>query len=207
MPQDRNIKGGFPGIRDGGGRTRRRGGHSSRRGPVQRAQPPQQKQQQRQQRVQPKDQMKTIFEKSVGAVIFRRAKFGSRDAVLYLILHYHQNDDYWEFPRGGMEAGESEMQTALREIREETGLKQADLRFVPGFRAAIHYWYVLKGTRRSKDAVYFLAETKNDSVMLSPEHLGFTWAEYDDAMKLFKFDNARNVLKQARDFLSGSKAS
>jgi len=205
MPQDRNIKGGFPGIRNGGGRTRRRGGRSSRRGPVQRAQPQQQKPQQRQQRVQPKDQMKTIFEKSVGAVIFRRAKFGSRDAVLYLILHYHQNDDYWEFPRGGVESGENETQTARREIREETGLKDADLRFVQGFRAAIHYWYVLKGTRRSKDAVYFLAESKTDGIALSKEHLGFTWAEYDDAMKLFKFDNARNVLKQANEFLEGRK--
>lgn len=149
--------------------------------------------------------MKTIFEKSVGAVIFRRVKFGSRDAILYLLLHYHQHDNYWEFPRGGMEAGESEMQTAVREIREETGLKQDDLKFVPGYRVSIHYWYVLNGTRRSKDATYFLAETKNDAVRLSDEHLGFTWAEYDDAVKLFKFDNARNVLKQARDFLERRK--
>ncbi|MFH1623101.1 MAG: NUDIX domain-containing protein [Candidatus Aenigmatarchaeota archaeon] len=147
--------------------------------------------------------MRTVREKSVGAVIFRRVKLGSRTATLYLLLHYHQNDDYWEFPRGGGEAGEAEMQTALREIREETGLDEKDLRFVEGFRAAMHYWYVMNGTRRSKDAVYFLAESKSDTVVLSKEHLGFTWAEYDDALKIFKFDNARNVLRQAHEFLAG----
>ena len=141
-------------------------------------------------------------EKSVGAVIFRRVKLGSRTATLYLLLHYHQNDNYWDFPRGGVEPGETEQQTALREIREETGLRHDDLRFVDGFRAAIHYWYEMDGTRRSKDAVYFLAESRSDTVVLSKEHLGFTWAEYDDAVKMFKFDNARSVLAQARDFLA-----
>ena len=146
--------------------------------------------------------MRTVREKSVGAVIFRRVKLGSRTATLYLLLHYHQHDNYWDFPRGGVEPGEAETQTALREIHEETGLTEKDLRFVDGFRAAMHYWYEMDGTRRSKDAVYFLAESRSDTVVLSKEHLGFTWAEYDDAVKMFKFDNARSVLTQARDFLA-----
>ena len=149
--------------------------------------------------------MQTIREKSVGAVIFRHVRLGRKEAIVYLLLHYHLHSDYWEFPRGGMAPGESERQTALREIREETGLKEADLRFAEGFRAAMHYWYVLDGTRRSKDAVYFLAEAKSDAVKLSTEHLGFTWAEYDDAVKKVTFENAKRILKESNDFLAARK--
>jgi len=149
-----------------------------------------------------KTQMKTIKEKSVGAVIFRRAKIGGTQKTLYLVLHYHTHDNYWEFPRGGVEKDESETQTALREIWEETGLKESDLKFVEGFRAAMHYFYTLEGTHRSKDAVYFLAESKTDAIKLSAEHLEFKWLEYEDALKLFKFENARDVLKSAHDFLA-----
>lgn len=146
--------------------------------------------------------MRTIHEKSVGAIVFRRANIAGKHKILYLLLHYHMNDDYWEFPRGGMEQGENETQTASREIQEETGLKQGDLEFMQGFRTSIHYWYVLGGFRRSKDAVYFLAEAKTDAIVLSKEHLGFTWMEYDDAVKKLTFENARRVLKEANDFLA-----
>jgi len=149
-----------------------------------------------------KTQMKTIREKSVGAVIFRRANVGGKQKILYLILHYHIHDNYWEFPRGGMEKDENETQTALREIREETGLKETDLKFVGGFRAAMHYFYTLEGTRRSKDAVYFLAESKTDVIKLSAEHIEFKWLDYDEALKMFKFENARDMLKSAHDFLA-----
>ena len=148
-----------------------------------------------------KPQMKTIEEKSVGAVIFRRANVGGAQKMLYLVLHYHTHDNYWEFPRGGVEKGESETQTALREIWEETGLKETDLKFVEGFRAAMHYFYTLEGKHRSKDAVYFLAESKTDAIKLSAEHLEFKWLEYEDALKTLKFENARDVLKSAHDFL------
>ncbi|MCX6821084.1 MAG: NUDIX domain-containing protein [Candidatus Aenigmarchaeota archaeon] len=146
--------------------------------------------------------VKTLHEKSVGAVIFRHVRLGRKETVVYLLLHYHLHSDYWEFSRGGMEPGENERQTAVREIREETGLKEEDLRFADGFRTAIHYFYMLDGTRRSKDAVYFLAESKTDAVKLSSEHAGFTWAEYDDAVKKVTYENARRVLKETHDFLA-----
>ena len=146
--------------------------------------------------------VKTLHEKSVGGVIFRHVRLGRKETIVYLLLHYRLHSDYWDFPRGGMEPGENERQTGLREIREETGLKEEDLRFADGFRAAIHYFYMLDGTRRSKDAVYFLAESKSDAVRLSSEHAGFTWAEYDDALKKVTYENAKRVIKEAHDFLA-----
>ena len=59
-----------------------------------------------------------LNETSAGAVIFRRD-----NEIKYLILHYKFKGDYWDFPRGNIEKGETEEQTAVREIKEETEQK------------------------------------------------------------------------------------
>ena len=72
-------------------------------------------------------------EKSCGALIFRD-EGGKR---LYLLLHYAGG--HWDFPKGHVEAGESEEQTAKREIQEETGI--SSIEFLPGFHEAVSYLF------------------------------------------------------------------
>ena len=57
-------------------------------------------------------------EKSCGGLIYRE-----HDGETQLLLLKHRCGGHWSFPKGHMEAGETEMETALREIREETGLR------------------------------------------------------------------------------------
>lgn len=66
------------------------------------------------------------FEKSVGAVIFRR----DRDTTKYLLIQYAAG--HWEYPRGHQEKGEDEIMALRREVKEETGIE--DLKIMPGFR-------------------------------------------------------------------------
>lgn len=130
---------------------------------------------------------------SSGAVIFYRGEGGK---PLYLLLHYHFKGDYWDFPRGNLEQGEGSIDAAKREIWEETGLTERDIRFVLGFREVIQWFYVWQGTRRFKRATYFLAEATKKEVKLSEEHLEYKWLPLEEAIEQLTYDNARQVLKK-----------
>lgn len=147
-----------------------------------------------------KDQKpKIIQEFSAGAVIFYRDKTSER---LYLLLHYHLKSDYWDFPRGNLELGEHSIEAAKREIREETSLTEKEIEFIPGFREAAKWFYVLQGAQRFKHVTYFLAETKKRDIKISEEHQGYEWLPFERALKLLTYNNAKQVLKKAEAFLN-----
>jgi 8-oxo-dGTP pyrophosphatase MutT (NUDIX family) len=144
------------------------------------------------------------YEKSAGAIIFRESGEGRQ----YLLLAYpgleDRNKIYWGFPKGHVEAGESEAETARREIGEETGIN--DYTFVEGFKEKEKYMFKREGGFVNKTSVYFLAKTNQEGVVISPEHVGFEWLFMGRAVKRLSFKNARELLKKADVFLStGSK--
>ena len=96
------------------------------------------------------------YEKSCGAIIFRKYHGNTE-----LLLIKHTSAGHWSFPKGHVEAGETEIETAKREIMEETSI---DVDICPGFREVVTY-----SPRRDvqKDVIYFLARAKNfDYVLL-----------------------------------------
>ena len=134
-------------------------------------------------------------EYSCGAVVFTR-KGG---AVRYVIIR--SLEGVYGFPKGHMEPGETEEQTALREIGEEVGLAP---RLVPGFRVETQHRLPKKpGTM--KHVTYFLAEYAGQAIRPQREELaGAELMEYDEAMKAFQFENNRDVLRAAHEFLAGA---
>jgi 8-oxo-dGTP pyrophosphatase MutT (NUDIX family) len=138
-------------------------------------------------------------EKSCGALIFRN-EAGKR---LYLLLHYAGG--HWDFPKGHVEKGEAEEQTARREIQEETGL--ISLEFLPGFREEISYSFRHNtGEVAQKQVVFFLAKTDEKLVRLSDEHIGFAWLPYLAARKKATYENAQGLLEKAEKKLSALPA-
>jgi len=135
-------------------------------------------------------------EKSCGAVVFRR----QGDQLFFLLLEYFGN--YFDFPKGNQEAGESEQTTARREIDEETGVR--DIRFIEGFHEPITYFYQRENEITHKQVTFFLAETSTEEVKVSYEHKGFRWLPYNEADATLKFANSRDILKKAHAFLEGS---
>jgi bis(5'-nucleosidyl)-tetraphosphatase len=131
-------------------------------------------------------------EKSAGAVVFRKAG----DRRLYLLL---QNAGRWDFPKGGVEKGESELQTVMREVDEETGLRE--IRIVPGFRKVIEYFYRRDGKNIHKQVVYLLASTTEERVKISFEHQGFAWFPYHEALGRASYNNSKVTLTEADKFL------
>jgi len=143
------------------------------------------------------------IEKSAGAVIFRR----ENNKIYYLLLHYPSSakaaKDYWDFPKGHIEKGETLEATVKREVEEETGL--TDIKFVEGFKEGIKYFFKFKGKNIFKIVTFFLAETKEKEIKISPEHIGYKWLSYEEAVEQLTFENAKETLRKAVAFLNHIK--
>lgn len=131
-------------------------------------------------------------EKSCGAVVFKK-----NCEVKYLLLHYREG--HWGFVKGQIEANESERETAMRELEEETGITDAE--FIGDFREQIHYYFRRRGRTIYKEVAYFLVEAKEGNVKLSYEHNEYEWLNYQEASAKLTFNNSRNVLKKAREYI------
>ena len=137
-------------------------------------------------------------QKSVGFVIFKKEGKGIR----YLLLHHGSR--YWNFPKGRQEAGETELDTAKRELEEETGITQ--VKIIEGFKESYNYDFDsnIKGGHREKvykTAIWFLVEVEDDQVKISDEHVDNGWFDYETAMKRSYFQTGQNLLKKANKFL------
>ena len=126
---------------------------------------------------------------SAGFVLFRKTQDGPR----FLLLDYGK---HWDYPKGHLEAGETAWQAAVRELREETGIRQVDR--VGRFERRMHYaFHSPKKGHVSKTVTYFLGRTRAQAVHLSDEHTGHEWLAYEEALERLTYDNARQMLRAA----------
>lgn len=129
-----------------------------------------------------------IHEKSCGAIVYR--KFHGNTEIL---LIKHINSGHWSFPKGHVEDGETEIETALREIKEETSI---DVIIDPTFRETVTY-----SPKRDtlKVVVYFLAKAKN--VDFSPQEdeiAEIKWVDIVHATNLLTYENDKTIVAKAR---------
>jgi 8-oxo-dGTP pyrophosphatase MutT (NUDIX family) len=125
-------------------------------------------------------------ERSSGFIVFRQ----ENEKRLYLLLHYEAG--HWDFVKGNIEDGEDELETARRELREETGI--SDIRVVDGFKKKINYFFKRDRVLIRKEVIFFAGSTREREVRLSFEHIRYVWADYDEAMKILTYKTARDVL-------------
>lgn len=130
-------------------------------------------------------------EKSCGAVIYKYI-----DNELFILLLKH-NLGHWSFAKGHVEDSETEQETAIREIREETNL---DVTINSDFRYVITY-SPYEGA--IKDVVYFLATTNNDNIKAQQSEISeIKWFKYEDAISMITYEDGRKVLMKAIEFLN-----
>ena len=126
---------------------------------------------------------------SCGAVVIGRGDGARR----ILLIQYY--DGHWSFPKGRMEPGETERQTALREVREETGMS---VELLPGFRAET------VSVKRSVGAktVFFLGKSVSGREHVQKSELAAQkWVSAQEAEKLVTYAEDRKILFQALAFL------
>jgi bis(5'-nucleosidyl)-tetraphosphatase len=136
------------------------------------------------------------MDKCCGAIVIFNNK--------YLLVKAREKDGgHWNFPKGHVEDGETEEETALREIKEEVGL---EVEFVKSFRDVnIYYDHINKV---DKQVVFFLAKAKSDKVVLQESEVaGFEWLEFDDAVAKVTHDDARETLQKAHVFVLANTTS
>lgn len=133
-------------------------------------------------------------EKSCGAVVYRQGETG-----VEVLMIKHQNGGHWAFPKGHVEKKETESETALREIKEETGLK---VELDTGFREMVTY---SPKPNVMKDVIYFAAKAKKDSARPQPEEvLELRWEPPQEALALVTYATDREVLQAFLRYLAQS---
>lgn len=140
---------------------------------------------------------KSKVRKSCGIVVVHRRLLHRR----YLIVH-HVSGGHWGFPKGHGVDGETEMDTARREVAEETAVTPE---IVPGFYERTFY---VTPRGRKKEVVYFLGRAASPDVTLQEEEIDdYRWARFDEAMDLLTYRNSQAVLARARTFMKGGPGS
>jgi 8-oxo-dGTP pyrophosphatase MutT (NUDIX family) len=138
-------------------------------------------------------------DRSAGVIVFHRDDNGCR---FLLLLSRLTRRPLWEFPKGGVDVGETLAEAALRELREETGLAGDDIRIIGDWQHREEYRFTSgKGEGRTlvrKEVTYFLAESLSTDVTLSAHEASqFAWLSLEDAVRKLKYKARREMLRQA----------
>ena len=122
-----------------------------------------------------------IEEKACGCIISENNK----------ILLIRQISGMWGFPKGHVEEGETEEQTAIREVKEETNI---DVQVDSSKRYVMHY-KTDKG--KYKEVAFFIGKKIGGYLRMQPEEIiEAGWFDYEDALKIISYDNTRDLFKQ-----------
>jgi len=133
-------------------------------------------------------------EKSCGAIVYRRFH-----GNIELLLIKNQNGGHWSFPKGHVEGDETEEETAIREIMEETGISVI---LDTSFRHVITY---APKKETTKDVIYFIARAVTYDYTPQEEEIAqIKWVEINHATMLLSYDNDRQLVSQAKEQIKNS---
>jgi len=135
-------------------------------------------------------------EVSAGGVVLRKER---------MVLLARRNED-WQFPKGQVEKGERIEETAVREVREETGIEARIIKPL----GRINYWYYREGRRIYKTVHFFLMEAVKENMERRDSEMDeVRWFNLEDAIKKISYRNERDILEGAnkemeRDIIWGN---
>lgn len=132
-----------------------------------------------------------LYESSSGAVIYRSIGGGTR-----FLLIKNKRSAHWGFPKGHLEKGEDNIMAAKREVLEETGIH---LDIHDGFESVSKY--KIRG-KIDKSVSIFVGTTDDVHTTIQEAEIeDYIWLTYDKALSCLRFDNDKQILKKAYEFL------
>ncbi|MFX0032094.1 MAG: bis(5'-nucleosyl)-tetraphosphatase [Candidatus Hodarchaeota archaeon] len=134
-------------------------------------------------------------EHSIAAIVYSNNE--------YLLLKYGLG--HWEFVKGHKEANETDEETILRELKEETSITDAEI--IKGFKEKYEYNFTFRNQKIHKLVSCYLIKSNTKKVKLSYEHDDFKWLPFHKAIKQLTFNNSKKLLKKAETFRTSSLSS
>lgn len=141
------------------------------------------------------------FEFSAGGIVFKKEK-----GTVTILLAKHSQNKSWGFPKGligDKEEGESKEETAIREVKEETGVEAVILKPL----SATEYWYQWDGEKRKKTVYYFLMECiQYDFEQRDHEMEEILWCPVDKVESTLTFSADKKLWKEVEkelQFITG----
>ena len=132
--------------------------------------------------------MKYKKEKSCGTIIINDKK---------VLLVYSRVGKHWGFPKGHVEEGETEVETALRETKEEVGL---DVEIIDENKRYI-LEYIVEDKNIDKTVIFFLASLKDENQEIKIDDYEieeYKWCFFDEVEEILDYDNAKKFFKEVR---------
>ena len=124
-------------------------------------------------------------EKSCGCIIINNEK---------VLLVYEKNRNFWGFPKGHMEEGETEIETALREVKEEVGL---DVEIDLEKRYTLNY---IIRDEIDKTTVLYIAKTKNEEIVMQENEIeNAKWCSFEEAIDILTFEDWKEMFRKVID--------
>lgn len=136
-----------------------------------------------------------LYERSCGAVVYR--KIGG---MIRFLLIKNKRSAHWGFPKGHVECGETDHQTAYREVLEETGIH---ITIHPDFVTKSQY--TIQGKVEKNVNIYLAATTDTQTTIQKEEIEDYIWLCFDKAMNKLRFENDRIILQKAHVYLLNNK--
>jgi 8-oxo-dGTP pyrophosphatase MutT (NUDIX family) len=125
-----------------------------------------------------------------------------RGQFLFLLVQHHAG--HWAFPKGHAERGESDIDAARRELREETGIAQVTL--LEDLSLSETYFFRRGPETVGKTVRYFLGLVKTRNVRIQAAEIkAYRWASYEQAMKLITFKESQRLLTEAHEYLEKNR--
>ena len=135
---------------------------------------------------------------SAGGIVYRKFPGDKLKPQIKWLLIKPAGSDRWQFPKGKIEKGETSKDTAVREVKEEGGIKAKILAKV----GTSQYFFVLKRQRIYKNVVFFLMEYVSDADLGYDEEVDeVKFLPFDKAAKQLTFKDDKNLLTKAKELL------
>ena len=127
-------------------------------------------------------------EKSCGAVVYNPKKHS------FLIIKMLNGN--WGFPKGHTEDQETDIQTAIREVMEETGI---NIEILDGFKKSIKY---IPFPEVLKEVIFFIGITEEEKVTIDKDEIeDYMWCSYEEALKMITYKPQRDVMESSLQFI------
>jgi len=143
------------------------------------------------------------YRKGIFIVVYRK----ENGRIFYLVMHRKLHWKGWEFPKGGIEKGETKEKTLARELKEEAGFFPEK---IIEFNVNGKYRYTKKFSDRrdytGQTYSLFAVEVKGEKASLDKkEHDDYKWLDFEKSIKLLTWEDQKKCLEIVNMFLKNEK--